>query len=109
MPKIKEGLISADLYAFLTCEPKDVVGSIHMKAMPAILTTSDEVETCLTAPWSEARVLQRPLANGVLEVVAVGEKEDPLPPQRWHARHCSTRRSRVRRMRSSGKASGCLL
>lgn len=77
--KIKEGMISTDLFAFLTCEPNDVVGSIHMKAMPVILTTPEEVETWLTAPWSEARALQRPLPNGVLRIVAVGAKEDGRP------------------------------
>lgn len=56
-----------------------MVGSIHMKAMPVILTTPEEVETWLTARWSEARALQRPLPNGTLRIVAVGAKEDGRP------------------------------
>ena len=74
--KIKEGVVTTDLFAFLTTEPNDVVGSIHMKAMPVILTTPDEVETWLTAPWEVAKTLQRPLPNGVLQVVSVGQKQD---------------------------------
>lgn len=77
--KIKEGVVKTDLFAFLTCEPNDVVGSIHMKAMPVILTTPEEVETWLTAPWEQARSLQRPLPNGVLRIVAVGTKQDGRP------------------------------
>ena len=72
-------MVETDLFAFLTTEPNDLVGSIHMKAMPVILTTSEEVETWLTAPWSEAKQLQRPLPNGVLRVVAVGTKQDGRP------------------------------
>ncbi|KKB76992.1 hypothetical protein VW35_16030 [Devosia soli] len=64
------------LYGFLTSEPNDVVGSIHMKAMPVILTTPAEVEMWLTAPKEEAISLQRPLPDGVLEIVAVGKSED---------------------------------
>lgn len=66
-----------ELYGFLTCEPNDVVGSIHMKAMPVILTTEAEVEMWLTAPKEEAISLQRPLPDGVLKVVSVGRPEDP--------------------------------
>lgn len=76
--KIKTGKEeNLDLFAFLTCEPNDLVGSIHMKAMPVVLTSSDEIEMWLTAPKEEAIALQRPLPNGVLKVVSVGPKEDP--------------------------------
>lgn len=54
------------LFAFLTCEPNAVVGRVHPKAMPVILTQPSEIETWLTAGWSEARRLQRPLDDDVL-------------------------------------------
>lgn len=76
--KIKEGTVTTDLFAFLTTEPNDIVGAIHEKAMPVILTTPDEVETWLTAPWEEAKTLQRPLPDGVLQIVRRGGKEDEL-------------------------------
>ena len=74
--KIKTGVKTTDLFGFLTCEPNDVVGSIHMKAMPVILTTPEEVDLWLTAPKEEAVALQRPLPPGMLEIVAVGKKAD---------------------------------
>ncbi|HLP68405.1 MAG TPA: SOS response-associated peptidase [Rhizobium sp.] len=64
--KVKEGLITRDLFAFLTTEPNAVVAPIHPKAMPVILRNADEIETWLTAPWEEAKVLQRPLPADAL-------------------------------------------
>jgi putative SOS response-associated peptidase YedK len=53
-----------------------VVGPIHPKAMPAILTTREEVEQWLTAPPNDALALQRPLPDDALRIVARGKKED---------------------------------
>lgn len=64
--KVKEGLVTCDLFAFLTTEPNAVVAPIHPKAMPVILRNTDEIETWLTAPWEEARSLQRPLPADAL-------------------------------------------
>ena len=64
------------LFGFLTCEPNDVVGAIHPKAMPVILTNEAEIEQWMTAPAEEALKLQRPLSDGALRVVASGERKD---------------------------------
>jgi putative SOS response-associated peptidase YedK len=77
--KVRTGLETTDLFAFLTTDPNAEVGAIHPKAMPVILTEPDEVDTWMTAPWPQAAVLQRPLPNGALTIVARGEKEDPPP------------------------------
>ncbi|WP_245503377.1 SOS response-associated peptidase family protein [Rhizobium leguminosarum] len=83
--KIKEGLITADLFGFLTTEPNGVVAPIHQKAMPSILIDQDEIETWLNAPWEEASKLQRPLRDDQLillptsEVSADANAEPMLP------------------------------
>ena len=74
--KVKEGETTNDLFGFLTTEPNDVVGAVHPKAMPVILTEPHEVDTWLSAPVDEALKLQRPLPNGTLKIVAVGPRKD---------------------------------
>lgn len=68
MRRKDEGVKDHDTFAFLTTKPNDVVGAIHEKAMPVILTTRDEVEAWLTEPWPEAKKLQRSLSDGHLIV-----------------------------------------
>jgi putative SOS response-associated peptidase YedK len=74
--KVKEDETTNDLFAFLTTEPNKVVGAIHPKAMPAILTTAEEIDTWMSAPTEEALKLERPLAHDALMIVARGEKKD---------------------------------
>jgi putative SOS response-associated peptidase YedK len=74
--KVKEGETTNDIFAFLTTEPNKVVGAIHAKAMPVILTTREEIDTWMTASPGEALKLQRPLPDDALMIVASGEKKD---------------------------------
>jgi putative SOS response-associated peptidase YedK len=74
--KVKEGETTNNLFGFLTTDANTEVRAIHPRAMPVILRSRTEIETWLTAPTDEALELQRPLADGVLHVVARGTKRD---------------------------------
>ena len=53
-----------------------MVGPIHPKAMPVILTTSEEYDFWLSAPTEEALKLQGPLPDDMPQIVAEGSKSD---------------------------------
>lgn len=76
--KVKEGEVTIDVFGFLTTEPTEPVKSVHPKAMPVILTDPAEMEEWLTAPPKKALDLQRPLTEGLLSIVARGDKRDGL-------------------------------
>ncbi len=76
--KLKEGEVTAELFAFLTCPPNAEVSPIHLKAMPVILTKPEEWRRWLTAPAADALHLQRPLPDGMLQIVAEGAREDAV-------------------------------
>ena len=44
--------------------------------MPVLLTTTEEYNAWLRAPWSEARALQWPLPDAMMGIVVTGEKEN---------------------------------
>ena len=65
-----------ELFGFLTTEANAVVAPIHPKAMPVILTDTAEVDLWLEADTPDALLLQRPLPDDMLRIVASGERED---------------------------------
>ena len=76
--KLKEGEVTADLFAFLTCPPNAEVAPVHPKAMPVILTKPEDWRRWLTAPAADALQVQRPLPDGMLQIVAEGLREDAV-------------------------------
>ena len=61
--------------------------------MPGILTTTEEFDLWLEGETVESLKLQQPLPDGMLDIVARGEKEDPpVEAERWGGEPSSTTR-----------------
>ncbi len=73
--RLSEGETTNDLFAFLTTDANAVVGAIHPKTMPVILTQQSEIDLWLNAPVTDALALQRPAGDDLVQVVARGEKK----------------------------------
>jgi putative SOS response-associated peptidase YedK len=67
-----------ELFGLLTTEANSIVAPIHSKAMPVILTTTEEFDLWLEGETVEPLKLQRPFPDGMLDIVAWGEKEDQV-------------------------------
>ena len=57
-------------------EANTIVAPIHTEAMSVTLTTTEQFDLWLEGETVEALKLQRPLPDGMLSIVARGEKED---------------------------------
>ncbi|WP_425374549.1 SOS response-associated peptidase family protein [Mesorhizobium waimense] len=79
--KVKEGPGDHELYGFMTTKPNALIAPIHEKAMPVILKTRDDIEAWLTAPWSEAKRLQRPAPDDALVIVGKPATQIKFPVQ----------------------------
>ena len=61
-------------FAFLTCEPNDLVGRIHPKAMPVIIGSTQAAERWLSADGEGAAAMQRAYPDAAMIEVDIPEE-----------------------------------
>lgn len=81
MRKVKEGHGDHEVYGFMTTAPNALVQPIYEKAMPVFVRTQEEIETWLTAPWAEARKMQRTAPDDALVIVDKPATQSKSPQQ----------------------------
>jgi len=75
------------LYGFLTTVSNGDVAPIYPKAMPVILTTEEECDMWMCAPWDEAGKLQRPCQTPCSGSPPAASARTLLPRQHRHNLH----------------------
>lgn len=74
-----KGWEEIEAYGFLTTDSAEPVKTFHKKAMPVILTEPAEWDLWLSGEtWEMVSHLQRPMADGALQIVARDVKSDVL-------------------------------